>query len=202
VASHRILLWGISFGASVTACAGAVDPRVAAVLMVAPIFKFIRADKRKKLFTQLIKDRQSQVRGNEPLYLRPYDSNGENPAGYGGSGGPCAKEAYMLMELGVQRYGYRNRITLQTFHKLALFRPQDFLQEMLNDKPIMMVVPEKDTMSLPADQLAAFESFKCAKQLHLAKNKGHMDILSGEEFTQNISAMIKFFDSVSSEDLA
>jgi pimeloyl-ACP methyl ester carboxylesterase len=195
VASHRILLWGISFGASVTACAGAVDPRVAAVLMVAPIFKFIRADKRKKLFTQLIKDRQSQVRGNEPLYLRPYDSNGENPAGYGGSGGPCAKEAYMLMELGVQRYGYRNRITLQTFHKLALFRPQDFLQEMLNDKPIMMVVPEKDTM-------AAFESFKCPKQLHLAKKKGHMDILSGEEFTQNMSAMIEFFDSVSSEDLA
>ena len=166
-----------------TGCAGAVDTRVAALLIVAPVFKFIRPDKRKKLFTELVKDRQSQVRGNQPLYLRLYDSNGENPAGYGGSGGPCAKEAYMLMELGVQRHGYRNRITFQTFHKLALFRPQDFLQEMLNDKPIMMVVPEKDTMSLPADQLAAFESFECAKQLHMAKNKGHMDILSGEEFT-------------------
>ncbi|KAK6063596.1 DltD domain-containing protein [Seiridium cupressi] len=198
---HRILLWGISFGASVTACAGAVDPRVAAVLMVAPIFKFIRSDKRKKLFTQLMKDRQSQLSGNEPLYLRPYDSNGENPAGYGGSGGPCAKEAYTLMELGVQRYGYRNRITLQTFHKLALFRPQDFLQEMLIDKPIMMVVPENDTMSLPADQLAAFDSFQCPKRLHIAKNKGHMSILSGEEFTENMSAMLEFFKSISSEDL-
>ena len=185
-----------------SACAGAIDPRVAAVLMVAPIFKFIRPDKRKKLFTQLMKDRQSQVRGNEPLYLRPYDSNGENPAGYGGSGGPGAKEAYTLMEMGAQRYGYRNRITLQTFHKLALFRPQDFLQEMLNDTPIMMVTPEKDTVSLPADQQAAFESFKCPKQLHMAKNKGHMDILSGEEFTQNMSAMIAFFDSVTSEDVA
>ncbi|EFQ35404.1 DltD domain-containing protein [Colletotrichum graminicola] len=194
---HRVMLWGVSFGASVTACAGAVDPRVAAVLMVAPIFKFIRPDKRRKLFTQLMKDRQSQLRGNEPLYLRPYDSNGENLAGYGGSGGPCAKQASMLMELGVQRYGYRNRITLQTFHKLALFRPQDFLQEMLTDKPIMMVVPENDTMSLPGDQVAAFECFKCPKQLHLAKNKGHMDILSGEGFTENMSKMIGFFNSVS-----
>ncbi|KAE8421057.1 alpha/beta-hydrolase [Aspergillus pseudocaelatus] len=200
VDSQRILLWGISFGATVTACAGAVDPRVVAVLMVAPIFKFIRPDKRRKLFTQLMKDRQSQIRGNEPFYLRPYDSKGENPAGYGGSGGAGAKEAYTLMELGVERYGYRNRITLQTFHKLALFRPQDFLQEMLTDKPIMMVVPENDTMSLPADQLAAFESFKCPKQFYLAKNKGHMDILSGEEFTQNMSAMIEFFDSVSREE--
>ncbi|KAK4246252.1 Alpha/Beta hydrolase protein [Corynascus novoguineensis] len=198
---HKILLWGISFGASVAACAGAVDPRVTAILMVAPIFKFIRPDKRKKLFTQLMKDRRSQLSGNEPLYLPPYDSNGENPAGYGGSGGPCAKEAYMLMELGAQRYGYRNRITLQTFHKLALFRPQDFLQEMLNDTPVMMVVPENDTMSLPVDQVAAFECFKCPKRLHMARNKGHMDILSGEGFTENLSAMIEFFNSVSREDL-
>ncbi|KAF9884920.1 hypothetical protein FE257_000911 [Aspergillus nanangensis] len=200
VDSQRILLWGISFGASVTACAGAVDPRVVAILMVAPIFKFIRTDKRRKLFTQLMKDRQSQIRGNEPLYLRPYDANGENPAGYGGSGGQGAKEAFTLMELGAERYGYRNRITLQTFHKLALFRPQNFLQEMLLDKPIMMVVPENDTMSLPEDQLAAFADFKCPKELYMAENKGHMDILSGEEFGGNMSAMINFFNSVSREE--
>lgn len=198
---HKILLWGISFGATVTGCAGAVDPRVAGIVMVAPIFKFIRPDKRKKLFTQLMKDRQSQLSGNEPVYLRPYDSNGENPAGYGGSGGPCAKEAYKLMEIGVQRYGFRNRVTLQTFHKLALFRPQDFMQEMLADKPIMMVVPEHDTMSLPVDQQAAFECFTCPKQMRLAKGKGHMDILSGEGFEENLSAMIEFFKSVTDEDL-
>lgn len=201
VDSSKVLLWGISFGASVTACAGAVDPRVSGILMVAPIFKIIRPDKRKKLFKKLMKDRQSQLSGNDPVYLRPYDSKGENPAGYGGSGGPGAKEAYMLMELGVQRYGYRNRITLQTFHKLALFRPQDFLEEMLTDTPIMMVVPENDTMSLPEDQVAAYECFKCPKQLHLAKNKGHMDILSGEGFTENMSAMLEFFKSVSSDDV-
>lgn len=170
--------------------------------MVSPIFKFIRPDKRKKVFTLLMKDRQSQLRGNEPFVLRLYDSNGENPAGYGGSGGPCTKEAYTLMELGSKRYGYRNHITLQTFYKLALFRPQDFLEEMLNDKPIMMVVPENDTMSLPADQLAAFESFNCPKRLHVAKNKGHMDVLSGEDFQQNMSVMLDFFESALNEDVA
>lgn len=185
-----------------TACAGAVDPRVAAVLMVSPIFKFIRPDKRKKLFTQIIKDRQSQLRGNEPVFLRPFDSNGENPAGYAGSGGPCAKEASTLMALGAQRYGYQDRITLQTFYKMALFRPQDFLEEMLTDTPIMMVVPEKDTMSLPPDQLAAFESFKCPKLLHMAKDKRHMDVLAGEGFQQNMSVMLDFFESALNGDLA
>jgi cephalosporin-C deacetylase-like acetyl esterase len=200
VDAKKILLWGVSFGASVTACSGAVDPRVTAILMVAPIFRFIRPDKRKKLFTHLMKDRQSQMRGNDPFYLPPYDSNGENPAGYGGSGGPCAKEAHTLMELGAQHYGYQNRITLQTFHKLALFRPEDFLEEMLTDKPVMMIVPEKDTMSLPTDQLAAFDKFQCPKQVYVAKNKAHMTILSGEGYREVLSAMIQFFDSVAKED--
>ncbi|MCJ1360911.1 hypothetical protein MMC16_000006 [Acarospora aff. strigata] len=79
------MLWEVSLGAAISGCAAAIDRRVVAVLMICPIFKFIRPDKRKTAFAQLMKDRQSQLRGNEPFTLPPFNSKGENPAGYAGS---------------------------------------------------------------------------------------------------------------------
>ncbi|KAL8889244.1 MAG: hypothetical protein Q9215_003446 [Flavoplaca cf. flavocitrina] len=197
VDSGRIVLWGMSLGATVSACAAAVDRRVAAVLMVCPIFTFIRPDKRTKAFAQLIRDRESQLRGNEPFTLQPFNSKGENPIGYAGSGGPGGKEAYLLMKTAAERGhpNFRDRITLQTYHKMALFRPTELLEEMLEGIPIMMMVPEMDNVSLPSDQTATFERLKTPKRMHLAKGKGHMSILSGEGSEEIFQAMLVFFDS-------
>lgn len=62
--------------------------------MVCPIFKFFRPGKRKTAFSQLMKDRQSQLRGNEPFMSPPFHSRGENPIGYFGSGRPGGRGAY------------------------------------------------------------------------------------------------------------
>ena len=194
---RRIMLWGISLGASISGCAAAIDRRVVAVLMVCPIFTFIRPDKRKTGFAQLMKDRQSQLRGNEPFTLPPFNSKGENPVGYAGSGGLGGKEAHMLMKVAAERGhpNFRDRITLQSFHKLALFRPRDLLEEMLEDIPAMMIVPELDSVSLPAHQMAAFEKLQTPKRLYLAKRTGHMDVLSGAGSKDVLEAMIQFFHS-------
>jgi alpha-beta hydrolase superfamily lysophospholipase len=88
VDSSRILLWGMSFGGTVSGCAAAVDRRVKGLVMVCPILRFYDANKRNKAFALLSKDRQSQLRGNEPLTLAPFNSKGENPIGMAGSGGP------------------------------------------------------------------------------------------------------------------
>lgn len=197
VDSKRILLWGVSLGASISGCAAAIDRRVVAVTMVCPIFTFISPEKRKTGFAQLMRDRESQLRGNEPFMLPPFNSKGENPVGYAGSGGPGGKESHTLMKLAAERghHNFRDRITLQSFHKLALFRPQDLLEEMLDGMPVMMVVPELDTVSLAADQMAAFERLNTPKRMYLAKGAGHMDVLSGDRFKDLLTAMIDFFDS-------
>ncbi|KAL7787164.1 alpha/beta-hydrolase [Trichoderma ceciliae] len=202
VDSKRILLWGISLGASISGCTAAIDRRVVAVLMVCPIFSFIRPDKRDTAFAQLIRDRQSQLRGNEPFTLPPFNDKGENPAGYAGSGGPGGLEAYLLMKTASERGhpNFRNRITLQTFHKLALFRPGDLLEEML-ELPTMMIVPERDTLSLPKDQLAAFEKLKGPKRIHWAKDAGHMDVLTGEGSADVMRVMLQFFHSALQGDI-
>ncbi|KAL7803490.1 alpha/beta-hydrolase [Trichoderma aethiopicum] len=197
-----ILLWGISLGASISGCTAAIDRRVVAVLMVCPIFAFIRPDKRSSAFAQLIRDRNSQLRGNEPFTLPPFNDKGENPAGYAGSGGPGGLEAHLLMRTATERGhpNFRDRITLQTFHKLALFRPGDLLDEML-ELPTMMIIPERDTLSLPKDQLAAFEKIKAPKRLHWAKDAGHMDVLTGEGSADVLEVMLQFFRSALQGDI-
>ena len=197
VDSRRIVLWGLSLGATISACAAAIDRRIAAVLMVCPIFKFIRPDRRAKAFAALMRDRTSQLRGNEPFMLQPFNSEGENLAGYAGSGGPGGKEAYSLMSQAVERGhpNFRDRITLQSYHKMALFRPEDLLDEMLEKVPVMMMVPELDDISLTEDQEAAFHKFKTPKTLYKAKGRGHMSILTGEGSREVHEVMVSFFNS-------
>lgn len=74
VDSRQIMLWGMSFGASISGVAASIDRRVVAVLMVCPIFSMVRPDRRKVAFAQLMKDRQSQLRGNAPFDVQPFNS--------------------------------------------------------------------------------------------------------------------------------
>ncbi|KAI5918542.1 alpha/beta-hydrolase [Camillea tinctor] len=192
---RQVLLWGISFGATVTGVAATIDRRVAAVIMVCPIFSFVREDKRATLFAQLMKDRKSQLRGNEPFTLPPFNSKGENPAGFAGSGGKGGKEAYAVMKAAVDHGhpNFRDRITLQTYNKLALFNPKQLLEEMLEAMPTMMVIPELDDISPPIEQRMVFENLQTPKRLYLAGGKGHMSILDGKDSATLRAAMVDFF---------
>lgn len=197
---RRVLLWGMSFGATVSGCAAAVDARPRAVLMVAPLFSFVRPDRRRATFAHVIRDRVSQLRGNEPMSLPPFNSRGENLAGFGGAGGPGGLEAYGLMraaaELRVES-GFRDRITLQTFHKLALARPMELLDMVDERTAVMVVVPELDDISDPAEQKAAFEKLAPSqvslRRLHVAKGKGHLSIMTGEGSQELLEEMDKFY---------
>ncbi|KAL2863957.1 acetyltransferase fmaC [Aspergillus lucknowensis] len=189
----QIILWGMSFGGTVSACAAAVDRRVKALVMVCPILSFIRPEKREKAFAQLIRDRVSQLRGNEPFSLPPFNSKGENPIGMAGSGGPGGLEAYGFMNAVIDRGApnFRNLIALQTYQKLAMWAPKEALK-LVDATPVMMVTPELDTMSPPEEQRAAFEGFQQAKRFFLAKGKGHLTVLSGDGSEEVIEAMGEF----------
>ncbi|KAI0896801.1 alpha/beta-hydrolase [Annulohypoxylon nitens] len=195
---RQILLWGMSFGATVSGVAATIDRRVAAVLMVCPLLSFIRADKRATLFSQLMKDRKSQLRGNEPFTLPPFNSKGENPAGFAGSGGKGGKEAYAVMKVAIDHGhpNFRDRITLQTYSRLALFQPKQLLEDMLEAMPTMMVIPELDDISPASEQRAVFESLKTPKRLYCASGKGHMSVLDGQGSAALRAGMVEFFRSV------
>ena len=196
VDSRRVLLWGMSFGAAVSACTVAVDRRPKALVMVCPLLRFVREDRRERAFMQLIRDRQSQLKGNEPFSLQPFNARGDNPIGMGGAGGPGGLEAHTLMRAATERGhpSFRDRITLQTYHKLALFRPKE-LMETIEGVPVMMIIPELDNISSPAEQQEAFDHLRTPKKLYIANGKGHLSILTGEGSVELFQATADFFNT-------
>ncbi|KEY73081.1 hypothetical protein S7711_06152 [Stachybotrys chartarum IBT 7711] len=100
---------------------------------------------REKAFAQLLRNRQSQLRGNEPL--TPPQEAGR-------------LEAYTFMNAVIDRGepNFRNHVALQTYQKLAMWQPKEMLK-LVDRTPILMITPEMDTMSPPEEQKIAFEQF-------------------------------------------
>ncbi|KAA8565523.1 hypothetical protein EYC84_009380 [Monilinia fructicola] len=196
VDSERIILWGMSVGATVSICTAAVDRRVKAVVMVAPVLSFFQPEKMEKVFPQLIRDRESQLRGNEAFTLPVFNSKAENAIGFAGSGGPGAMELHDFMDAYSERSapGFRYRITLQTYHKLFTYRPKSLLD--MVQAPTLLVVPELDTISSPDDQVEAFELIPGPKTLYMAKGKGHITILTGDQSEEILGVITGFMDEV------
>ncbi|KAK1988406.1 Alpha/Beta hydrolase protein [Colletotrichum cereale] len=197
VDASKIILWGLSVGAVISACSAAVDRRPKAVVMVCPLFSFIRPQKRSAAFAQVIQDRVSQLRGNPPHEIVPFTPRGDNPIGMAGAGGPGGLESYTFMRLAKEKgaAGFRDRIALQTYHKLAFFRPMDYV-DMIN-VPVLMVVPELDNISDPEEQKAAFEKIKVpGSALHIAPGQGHMGVATGEEGARLVKLAHEFIQKV------
>jgi pimeloyl-ACP methyl ester carboxylesterase len=87
---------------------------------------------------------------------------------------------------------FRNKITLQSYHKLALWRPRELLHDLLDTTPVMVITPELDTMSPPEDQKSLFDGFKQPKEFVLAKGKGHLTVLSGDGSDKILQAQETF----------
>jgi len=158
----------MSFDAIVSACAAAIDRRVAAVLMICLIFSFIRSDKRAKIFAQLMRDRESQLRDNEPFVLQSFNSKSENSVDFADSEESGGKKVYLLMMVAAERdhLNFRDRIALQSYHKMTLFRFKEVIEQMLKKILIMMMISKLDEISFSAEQKKVFEKLKTSKKLH------------------------------------
>ncbi|CAJ2514329.1 Uu.00g024480.m01.CDS01 [Anthostomella pinea] len=197
VDASRIILWGLSVGAVITACSAAVDHRPRAVVMICPLFSFIQPQKRHGAFAQVIQDRVSQMRGNKPHEIAPFTPRGDNPIGMAGAGGAGGRESYAFMRLAKERgaVGFRDRIALQTYYKLAFFRPADYVD--MISAPVLMVVPELDLMSDPEEQMAAFKRIEApGSKLHFASGKGHLNVATGQGGVELVKLTNDFIQGV------
>lgn len=192
VDAQKIALWGVSFGAVVSACAAAIDRRPKALVMVCPLFSYVQPHRAERVYETLIKDRISQLRGNQPYSLPVFTPRGENSLGMGGSGGPGGMEAYSLMKQasGGENPHFRDRVAFQTYHKLAMFRPKEYM-DMIRTS-VLIVIPELDNISPPQEQRDAFAQIQSPKTEICAEGKGHLNILTGEASDELIAAMAEF----------
>jgi fermentation-respiration switch protein FrsA (DUF1100 family) len=179
--SKCIGFWGMSFSATVALCAAALDKRAKFVAAICPLFSFeYGKDRFSKVLAKTMKDRHSQVKGARPFYLPLLTEKGDNPAGFGIG---MDKEGFEYIVGAKERVApsFENRTTIQSYYKMVMWQPSG-LMRYVAPTPVMFVVPELDKVSLPKHQVAVFESFSEPKRLHIARGKGHMNVLSGEDF--------------------
>ncbi|GAW17424.1 hypothetical protein ANO14919_068810 [Xylariales sp. No.14919] len=196
VDKRRIVQWGVSFGAAVVVCSAAIDRRVGAVVLVGPLFRYVQPHKADAAFAELIQDRASQLRGDEPRSVENFTETGDNMIGMSGAGGPGGLEAYNIVRA-AKEYGYegfRDTVSLQTYYKLALFRPLEYM-DMIR-APFMMIIPELDDISPPDEQRVALAKVKSRRVEYLARGKGHLNIIAGEGSEEIVKATVEFLRGI------
>jgi fermentation-respiration switch protein FrsA (DUF1100 family) len=181
VDSSRIGFWGMSLSASVALCASALDKRAKFIIAICPLVSLdYGTTKFSKVLTKVMKDRESQTKGSDPFYLPLLSDNGVNPAGLG-LGMDKENFEYIVRAKETVAPAFENRCTIQTYYKMIMWQPMG-LMPYVAPTPVLFIVPELDTVSPAKDQVSLFTSLSQPKKVHIAPGKGHLNVMSGEDF--------------------
>ncbi|KAK4458708.1 Alpha/Beta hydrolase protein [Cladorrhinum samala] len=199
---------GMSFGGAVGLTAAAVDPRIKFVVAAAPLtdMEFSSPAQRMRVLRKCAQDRASQVLGNAGVTVAVVNENGESPVGFG-RGVDKEKYGALVREGRELAPGHVNRVTLQTYYRLAMWTPWP-LWKVLGKKGdgrggvagVMFVIPLKDQMSYPELQKKYYDEIVAGaeddkrfvkKKLEL-EQAGHEDIL-GDEYLGSVVDSVKEF---------
>lgn len=186
-----ISFWGMSFAATIALCAASLDKRAKCCIAICPLLNFeLTPAKFPRVLARSMQDRESQAAGNEPTFLPVLTEKGENPAGMG-IGADKEEFDYMVNAKSRGAPRHENRTTLQSYYNIIMWQPHGIMKYM-SPTPVLMVVPEKDMISPPEEQLALFNTFPEPKKVHLAPGKGHLNVLSGDDFPQLAKMQAEF----------
>ena len=193
----RIAFWGYSFSGMVALCAAALDKRAKAVVAVSPltIWEFT---KWRQVLAKAMKDRESRLAGNKPVYLPMLTESGEHPAGFGT--GFDVEDVYSIISRAAEvQPTFVAETTLSTYYQIAAFQPFG-LMPFVSPTPVMVVTGENDRVS-PAElqKSLIYDVFQEPKRLYTVPNKGHMNVLSGQDSINVFDAQIEFLRGVLGE---
>ena len=191
----RIAFWGFSFSGMVALVAAALDKRAKAVVAMCPltIWEFPE-DKWPRVLAKTLKDRESRAVGNKPVYIPMLTETGENPAGFGK--GFDVNGFKMMAGAKLLQPTFELETTLGSYYHIAAFQPFGLIPY-VSPTPAMLVTPEHDLVS-PAElqKTKIYDVLKEPKQLLIVPDKGHMDVLSGNDFSRVLDAQIEFLRGI------
>jgi len=213
-----IIFWGISLSAGIALSNAAVDRRIAAVIAVAPIFKFVpvKPADAQRLKSKLMKDRESQVSYGTPPYILPImESLAEIPfnshinANQDKEDGERKRKEEEEEQHRFTKAWERESddggdidpkithnpygTTIQSYHRMFLFEPVPLaLVKQIDPTPVMFLTPELDQISPVSQQIEVFESLQGPKRQLIAPGKEHVYILNGPDMPSLVRWQIDF----------
>ncbi|KAJ6190989.1 hypothetical protein N7519_001010 [Penicillium mononematosum] len=181
----RMGIWGMSLSGAVALACAAVDPRARFVVAICPatVFPFTQA-KIPSVLGKAAKDRESQLKGNDPFYLPMLNGAGDNPAGANlGIDKDAALRIISAQDESIPTRqalaaNHVNRTTIQSYRKLVMWNPTPIYRHLA--VPVMFVVPELDQLFPAAEQQQTFKNLPgTMNQVHVEPGVAHMDVLEG-----------------------
>ena len=186
VDGDRIALWGSSFSGGHVLMAGALDPRVAAVVSQVPFiagWDLIAGRKDADEFTAaLFAEREARSRGAAPTVL-PVTGRRGAPAALPGDDG-----YEWFMATGGPTW--RNEVTLSSFELVRGYEP-GWWAHRIAPRPLLMIVTTEDRITPPEPARAAFERAGEPKQL-IEISGSHFAVYSGPGFEAAMEATRAF----------
>ena len=190
----RIAFWGYSFSGLAALCAAALDKRARAVIAVSPVTVW-HFTKWTKVLAKAMKDRESRLAGNKPVKLPMVTEDGQQPAGF--AVGLEDEDVYNIITRSAEvQPSFVNETTLSTYYHIAAFQPFGLLP-FVSPTPVMVVTGENDVVS-PAElqRTKICDVFQEPKKLLMVPQKGHMNVLSGQEGPEVLDAQVAFLKEV------
>jgi pimeloyl-ACP methyl ester carboxylesterase len=191
VDATRIFFWGYSYSGVIALVASALDKRAAAIIAVCPLTIWdYPAAKWTTVLRQAMRDRESRVAGNRPVYVPMLNAKGENPAGFGAG----FNEEHFALIAGAKEVqpDFQAPTTLNSYYNIAAFQPLS-LMRYVTPTPAMVVVPSEDVVSPTRLQKELiWDVLSEPKRLLEVDGKGHIDVLGGADFQTVLDAQIEF----------
>ncbi|KAH8657764.1 Alpha/Beta hydrolase protein [Xylariales sp. PMI_506] len=182
----QLACWGYSMSGVTVLNAAALDKRIKAVISVCPGMTY-DFPKRKQLLAKIMKDRESQAMGNDPLVV-PVMSNGYTPSGI--MLGSDVESNYMQTANSIP--GLSVVTTLQSHYNMLTWDPTRQI-EFLSPTPTLILTAEKDEiMPLDLQKSMFIDRVGEPKQWHVIPGQGHLNALSGDNFPEQMEVQVNF----------
>jgi uncharacterized protein len=190
VRPDRIALWGSSFSGGHVLMAGALDPRIAAVVSQAPFVAgwdlLAQRPDVDDFVAGLFAEREARSRGAQPTLI-PVVAQGEAPCALPGDDG----YAWFTSTGGPT---WRNEVTLSSFELVRGYEP-GWWAHRIAPRPLLMIVAEQDVVTPTEHALAVFDRAGEPKTLVRVAG-GHFDVYSGAGLEQSMTATLDFLGRV------
>jgi len=182
----RIAIWGSSFSGGHVLQAGAMDPRVSAVISQAPFisgWELIGGwPNGAELIAQTVAEREARAAGAEPIVM-PVVNTPDKPAALPGNDG----YVYFQSTGGPT---WKNEVTLSSFELVRAHEPALWIAR-IAPRPLLMIVADEDLVTPTAHALAAFDQAGAPKKLVRVPG-GHFDVYSGPGFARAMAESVAF----------
>ncbi|KAI8283964.1 hypothetical protein K4K60_002295 [Colletotrichum sp. SAR11_57] len=191
----RIAYWGFSYSGMLALIAASLDKRAKAVVAMCPLTIWdFPPEKWPRVLAKALRNRESRAAGNKPVYIPMLTAEGENPAGFGK--GFDVNGFKMMAGAKELQPTFELETTLGSYYRIAAFQPMGLILY-VSPTPVMVVTPEHDVVS-PAElqRTEIYDRLKEPKRHLVVPDRGHMDVLSGDDFARVLDAQVAFLREV------